>query len=491
MDYKKALQESRSKLTIKSALSHLSDIGYCESSICERLGLDEITDITWRAIPIYRKERLIARDALDLAIDIFLLQGVVSTKEFDLLFDSHMQEALVQCGIISIEADRCRANISCYPVGDSFIFSDHAWPKLPHPGCLSVPHEQVMYIGTDSRWLVHATVRRDFDSALDLCTGSGIHAVFAAKHANRVVAIDINPRAVQCTAFNASVIDTANVEALLGDLYEPIGEERFELITANPPFVPSPVDALGYRDGGRDGESVQRRIIEGLPYHLAMGGIAQIVTEFGEREDESLLDRLRGWLKGAPMDILILRLRSHSAANYAISHADGDDTYEAFLNSVDDWATNLRAQGYTQISSVLVAFKWSDSASGEPWGRIDDVAPPTCDIGFAIEEIFAVEGLCRTPDLFESLKYKKIYRVGKIGILEASELGGRASRAQANLLGAPLTISKWLDPDELNILLALQKPLTLSELATGFAVKEEMLFDKVCLLIRSGLLNVA
>ena len=45
----------------------------------------------------------------------------------------------------------------------------------------------------------------------------------------------------------------AQMEVKVGDLYEPIGNERFNLITANPPFVPSPVDWLRYRDGGRSG----------------------------------------------------------------------------------------------------------------------------------------------------------------------------------------------------------------------------------------------
>ena len=120
------------------------------------------------------------------------------------------------------------------------------------------------------------------------------------------------------------------------------------------------------RDGRHSGEDVLRRIVVGLPQHLTLGGITQIITELGERKDEPLSDRLRVWLDGAPMDILILRLREHSSTSFAISHADGDDDYTAFLNSVHDWSNNLRKQGYTKIISVILSFQWSDPTLGPP-----------------------------------------------------------------------------------------------------------------------------
>jgi methylase of polypeptide subunit release factors len=217
-----------------------------------------------------------------------------------------------------------------------------------------------MYVGTDSRWLARTTVRRKVASSLDLCCGSGIHALLAASHADRAFAVDINPRAVSCTAFNARAMGLDNLEAFQGDLYDPLGDRRFDLITANPPFVPAPAQEVGFRDGGFSGEDVQRRIVQGLPRHLAQGGIAQIVTELGERDGEPLEDRLRTWLDGAPMDIHVLRLRVTPAQAYAIGHADGD-AYADYLASVGRWASNLKAQGYSRVVSVLMAFQWSSA----------------------------------------------------------------------------------------------------------------------------------
>jgi len=82
-----------------------------------------------------------------------------------------------------------RARASLYPVGDRLIFSDHAWPELPHPGFSAVPYNRVMAVGLDSRHLARATIRKPVHSALDLCAGSEVHALLAAAHAQRVLAV--------------------------------------------------------------------------------------------------------------------------------------------------------------------------------------------------------------------------------------------------------------------------------------------------------------
>ncbi len=470
---------------LRNAVSCLARIGYAERRIRERLGLADLTEIRWRALPIYRAEKLADRDPLASAIDLFLLQGAIPLAELNGLFAKAELDVLIQIGLIYLdERGLARAAVSLYPVGDRLIFSDHAWPSLPHPGCVNVPRDQVMSVGTDSRWLARATVRRPVGAALDLCTGSGIHALLAAAHARRVLAVDLNPRAAQCTRFNGLASGATNLEVRVGDLYKPVGEERFDLITANPPFVPSPRNLLQYRDGGRSGEEVQRRLIAGLPQHLAPGGRAQIVTEFGERGDEPLADRLREWLGGAAMDIHILRLRENSAANYAIGHADGADTYAAFLDSVHDWAGNLKTQGYTRIVSVLLAFEWSDTAAGRPWTRTENPQSLHVNAGNEVEAAFANERLVRQPNFPELLERGRVCRAGPIALLEARVLGRNVrANAQAELLGKALPILQTLDAVEREILVRLEQPATLSELE---ALAKEPPLEKAAVMAALG-----
>ncbi len=284
--------------------------------------------------------------------------------------------------------------------------------------------------------------------------------------AQRVLAVDINSRAVRCARFNAQALGAANLEVAAGDLFEPAREELFDLITANPPFVPSPVDSVGFRDGGRSGEDIQKRIVAGLPHHLAPGGIAQVVTELGERENEPLSQRLREWLHGAPMDIHVLCLREHSAAKYAIGHAKGID-YDVFLDSVHAWASNLRAQGYRRVISMLVSFQWSDPACGPPWERIEESQPPHRPAGAEIEAIFLAERMARKPDLPQILQRSWLRRAGPVALFDARVLGSELrANAKATLMGQALTIEHQLDPVEREVLNRLEGRIAVSELLT-------------------------
>ena len=480
---------------LQNILSHIARIGFSEPQACQRLGLANLTDLLWRAVPIYRAEKLAVRDPQASVIDLFLLQGIIPRDELNRLFDPASQTVLVRSGLLLIdEQGRACARASLYPVGNRLIFSDHAWPTLPHPGFVNVPASQVMFIGTDSRWLARATVRRPVGSTLDLCTGSGIHALLAAAHSRRVLAVDINPRAVQCARFNALVSGATNVEVATGNLYEPARGELFDLITANPPFVPSPRNSLQYRDGGHSGEEVQRHIISGLPKHLAPGGMAQIVTEFGERGNEPLADRLREWLDGAPLDIYTLRLREHSAEAYAIGHADGIASYENFLNSVHDWAENLRTQGYMRIVSVLLAFQWSDPKLGAPWERTEKSQPPANDAGHEVAAAFDAERLARKPNFLQELELGRVRRAGPVALLEARVLGREIhAHSQAELLGNSLPILYSLAPEERVILALIEKPLAVTELLAltqGVNLDRKAVLNSLGLLVRRGLVQM-
>ena len=453
-----------------------------------RLGLRDLNDIALKALPIYRGRRLHNRDALASAIDLFSLQQSVPTAELDALFDVRDQEALFAATLLRREGEAVRASASLYPVGRDLVVSDHAWPQLDEGGRSTVPHDQVMYVGTDSRWLARATVRKPIKAALDLCCGSGIHALLAAAHAEAATAVDINARAVRCTRFNASLMGLRNLEALEGDLYTPVGDRRFDLITANPPFVPAPVQEVGFRDGGPSGEDVQCRIVEGLPHHLAKGGTAQLVTELGERASESLEPRLRAWLRGAPMDIHVVRLRAHSAEAYAIGHAHGDDA-RAVLQSVDRWAKNLAEQGFARVLSVLIAFRWSD----DPWFRLDDAEVPSRDAGAEIDAIFAAERLSRDPDLLPRLRTGSISRTGPVALVETRGLGiSVPASIQARTVGQAMPLNYVLDAIERDILTSTDRPTPTSELLSAGArasVPEEVILGSVVSLIRRGMIR--
>lgn len=117
---------------------------------------------------------------------------------------------------------------------------------------------------------------------LDLGTGSGVCAVFAARHARRVVAVDINAAAVRCARINAYLnrVDHA-MEARHGDLFEAVAGERFDLVLFNPPFRTG--EARNDRERAWRANGLGERFAEGLGRHLRPGGAALLLlSTFGD-----------------------------------------------------------------------------------------------------------------------------------------------------------------------------------------------------------------
>jgi len=117
------------------------------------------------------------------------------------------------------------------------------------------------------------------DTVLEIGTGCGILAVLAAQKAKTVVAVDINPHALECAGRNAETNSIKEkIEFRYGDLFQPIKQnERFSLILFNSPYLPSEPDEekswIGKAwAGGRTGRQVIDRFIADAPRRLADGG---------------------------------------------------------------------------------------------------------------------------------------------------------------------------------------------------------------------------
>jgi release factor glutamine methyltransferase len=144
-------------------------------------------------------------------------------------------------------------------------------------------------------WMLAAHVRaqaRPGAAVLDLCTGSGLVAVAAALGgAGQVTAVDVSRRAVLSARVNARV-NGVRVRALRGDLLGPVAGERFDVIAANPPYLPAADGALPRRgparawDAGPDGRVLLDRICDAAPAHLEPGGCMLLVHSslIGEEE---------------------------------------------------------------------------------------------------------------------------------------------------------------------------------------------------------------
>lgn len=146
--------------------------------------------------------------------------------------------------------------------------------------CHMAKPNPTLYFGDDSIGLGLRLFAEREHQVLDLCAGPGIQSLRAAKMGAQVTAVEINPVAAALARLNA----TANglderIDVRIGNLYEVLGDERFDRVLANPPLLPIP-DDLPYPfvgHGGPDGLSITRRIIEGLPDRLTARGNARLI----------------------------------------------------------------------------------------------------------------------------------------------------------------------------------------------------------------------
>nr|WP_245998493.1 HemK2/MTQ2 family protein methyltransferase [Nocardia pseudobrasiliensis] len=135
-------------------------------------------------------------------------------------------------------------------------------------------------------WLL----KRAFDGArihrggrvLDICTGSGALAIAAARAgAAEVTAVDIS-RAAVASAWLNSRCRGLGIELLRGDFEAVLGDRRFDVVLANPPYVPTPPGthtrgSARAWNAGPTGREILDRLCTRLPRLLSAQGVALIV----------------------------------------------------------------------------------------------------------------------------------------------------------------------------------------------------------------------
>lgn len=134
----------------------------------------------------------------------------------------------------------------------------------------------------------------------DLGTGTGVLAAVLARRGARVVATDINPRAVRCARTN---LERLGVEARVveADLWP---DGRADLVVCNPPWLPArPNSALELGIYDQD-SAVLRRFLSGLPDHLTPGGEGWLIlSDLAERLGLRARDELRTLIAAAGLRV--------------------------------------------------------------------------------------------------------------------------------------------------------------------------------------------
>ncbi len=279
----------------------LIDADYTVSGVRDRLG-----DAAAKALA---REQLVpalratgGEERLGLLLRLWWLRGAVPLRAARGILPV---DELAEAGLVRVDDGpegqvvRALVHLGPWELEDGrqgFVVSD---PKV-RPGSGDVPgHDHVVGTGGASANLSRLMVDGPFDRALDLGTGCGVQALHLASRAREVVATDLNPRAVRLAGISLALSGVHDARLLQGSLFEPVEDERFDLIVSNPPFVITPDAArYTYRESDLPGDTVCAELVRQAPAHLTDGGWAQFLANWTHTDGDDWEDRVGGWITG-------------------------------------------------------------------------------------------------------------------------------------------------------------------------------------------------
>ncbi|QPP07304.1 methyltransferase [Streptomyces bathyalis] len=259
----------------------------------------------------------------------------------------------------------------------------------------------VLGVGGASTTLAGITIRKPVARALDIGTGSGFQALHAAQHATRVTATDLNPRAVTIAGLTLTLSGASGVDLREGTLFEPVaGEEPYDLIVSNPPFVISPGARLTYRDGGMSGDDLCRTLVENAGEWLAPGGYCQLLANWEHPQGQDWRERLRSWVP-AGCDAWIVQREEQDVTQYAElwlrdagDHRAGEAEYEARYG---EWLDEFERRGTTAVGLGWITLR--KSGAEEPAVVVEEWPHPVEQpLGDEVVQHFERQDFLRATD---------------------------------------------------------------------------------------------
>ena len=367
----------------------LRSVRYSEAAVHDLLGEDAYSRGEDEAPA---DERRLPESPVATVVRLFFLQRSVATDEAVRALGRNGVEALETTGLAAV-GDEVVPRVRILPIGRLLVTAD-GYAQGDDPA------DYVAVYTPTSRLCDSLTPRPRIARALDVGSGSGIHALLAAAHAEHVVATDVNARALAFTELNAALNGVTNVECRRGSLFEPVAGETFDLITCNAPYVVSPESRWAYRDSGLQADEISERVVREAAAHLTDGGFATLLVSWlAEDEDEPDV-RVLEWAERTGCDSWILSVWESDPLSHASewnSHLEGDELTRA----LDEWTAYFDGLGVGWISEGAVLLH-KRPGGGE--ARIDSVESDDVDVADEqIRRAFAVRAQLAELDTEDEL----------------------------------------------------------------------------------------
>src|SRR5256885_2935183 len=358
----------------------LRSVRYSEAAVHDLLGEDAYSRGEDEAPA---DERRLPESPVATVVRLFFLQRSVATDEAVRALGRGGVDALETTGLAAV-GDEVVPRVRMLPIGRLLVTAD-GYAQGDDPA------DYVAVYTPTSRLCDSLTPRRRVARALDVGTGSGIHALLAAEHAEHVVATDVNARALAFTELNAALNGVTNVECRPGSLFEPVAGERFGLITCNAPYVVSPESRWAYRDSGFQADEISERVVRDAAAHLADGGFATLLVSWLAQDEDAPDERAFEWVDPTGCDAWIMPAWDSDPLSHASSwNSQLADDPEAFGRALDEWTAYFDALGVRWISEGAVLLH-RRPGGGEV--RVDPIDPDEVDVADEqIQRAFAMRG---------------------------------------------------------------------------------------------------
>src|SRR4051812_18297068 len=275
-------------------MKHFADTlgrsGYTVEACAKRFGVFPRLGVNfWPALRAPWKPR--DDDPVDALLQLFIDGQPVDSDRITAQFSSEFVDAALEMRLVQADGASLSSKICLFPCYGKYVVTDRA--------AKNTAINQVMWLWGESYLLGGLVKRSPRRRAIDLCTGSGVHALLASDHCQSVVGADINPRAVEFARFNAALNGLRNTQFVESDLLSSV-ESTCDLLLANPPYAPDTAAQAGdnFWSGGTSGMDILGRIVQAIPERLEADGVCHIHALYPNPAGTRTQDHFNGWLRG-------------------------------------------------------------------------------------------------------------------------------------------------------------------------------------------------
>jgi methylase of polypeptide subunit release factors len=366
---------------------------YSDQSVTDSFGALEMRGRGGRNLP--RLLYLTRKPAvLNTLIRLFLLGVRVPLREAAAALGPLPIEDWVEAGFVEAAGEEVRGLLRIFPFDGLLLAIDP--PELLEQG---TGPDFVSGLTNSTAALICCTIRKASRATLDLGTGSGILALLAARHSERVWATDVNPRALAMARLNARLNGLTGIEFALGSGFEPVPERKFDLVVTNPPFVLGPLHRYAFRDSGMELDGLCRKLVSEAPAHLEEGGFFQCQLEWPIHAKDDWKERFPEWWRDSGCDALVLRTATHSWAEHAEETAVDTDVCDPEVQTrlFSECAGYFERRGIESVAQGFVILR--RRTQGAPnWIQFQEASPQKLEpFGDAVLRVF------ETHDILDAL----------------------------------------------------------------------------------------